>query len=224
MVVTGGAGALGMAVVDRLARAGAEVHVPCFEAEVPPSLVDRPGVHATPAVDMADEAAASAYYESLKELWASVQLAGGFGMGGIAQTTFAQLEKLLSLNVATCFNACRAATLAIRRTGEGGRIVNVAAKPVLEASAGVNMAAYAASKSAVAGLTRALGHELAPEGIFVNAIAPSIIDTPANRAAMPDADFDAWPKVEELAEVIAALCAPGNAVVRGAIVPVYGRS
>jgi NAD(P)-dependent dehydrogenase (short-subunit alcohol dehydrogenase family) len=86
------------------------------------------------------------------------------------------------------------------------------------------MAAYAASKAAVAAYTQALAQEVADDGILVNAVAPSILDTAANRAAMPDADFARWPKVEEVAATILFLAAPENRVTRGAIVPVYGRA
>jgi NAD(P)-dependent dehydrogenase (short-subunit alcohol dehydrogenase family) len=86
------------------------------------------------------------------------------------------------------------------------------------------MVAYTASKAAVAALTAALGEEVAKDGILVNAVAPSIMDTPANRAAMSGADFTQWPKVEEVAATIAFLASPENRVTRGAIVPVYGKS
>jgi NAD(P)-dependent dehydrogenase (short-subunit alcohol dehydrogenase family) len=110
------------------------------------------------------------------------------------------------------------------RTGAGGRIVNVAARPALEWRTGAGMAAYAASKAAVAALTVALAEEVVKSGILVNAVAPSIMDTPANRAAMPQADFSAWPKVEEVAATILFLASPDNKVSRGGVVPVYGRS
>lgn len=84
------------------------------------------------------------------------------------------------------------------------------------------MAAYTASKAAVAALTQALSEELAPEGIWVNAVAPSILDTPANRTAMPGADHERWPRVEEVASTILHLASPANGSVRGAVVPVYG--
>jgi NAD(P)-dependent dehydrogenase (short-subunit alcohol dehydrogenase family) len=86
------------------------------------------------------------------------------------------------------------------------------------------MAAYAASKAAVAALTVAFAEEVAGVGILVNAVAPSIMDTPANRASMPKADYSAWPKVEEVAATILFLASPANTVTRGAIVPVYGRA
>jgi NAD(P)-dependent dehydrogenase (short-subunit alcohol dehydrogenase family) len=88
----------------------------------------------------------------------------------------------------------------MRRAGGGGRIVNVAARPGLEWRSGAGMAAYTASKAAVAALTTALAEEVAKDGILVNAVAPSIMDTPANRKAMPNADYATWPKVEEVAK------------------------
>src|SRR5205085_11686681 len=102
--------------------------------------------------------------------------------------------------------------------------VNVAARPALEWRQGANMTAYTASKAGVAALTAALAEEVVKRGILVNAVAPSIMDTPANRKAMPKADHAAWPKVEEVAATIAFLASPDNKVTRGAIVPVYGRS
>ena len=108
--------------------------------------------------------------------------------------------------------------------GNGGRIVNVAARPALEWRSGAGMVAYAASKAAVAALTAALAEEVAKDGILVNAVAPSIMDTPANRTAMPKANYDLWPKVAEVAATIMFLASPENRVTRGGIVPVYGRS
>ncbi len=106
----------------------------------------------------------------------------------------------------------------------GGRIVNVAARAALEWRSGAGMSAYTASKAAVAAFTAALAEEVAKDGILVNAVAPSIMDTPANRHAMPKADFALWPKVEEVAATILFLASPDNRVTRGAVVPVYGRS
>jgi NAD(P)-dependent dehydrogenase (short-subunit alcohol dehydrogenase family) len=105
----------------------------------------------------------------------------------------------------------------------GGRLVNVAARPALEWRTGAGMTAYTATKAAVAALTVALAEEVAKNGILVNAIAPSIIDTPANRNAMPKADHSAWPKPDQIARTIVYLASPENQVTRGAIVPVYGR-
>ena len=92
------------------------------------------------------------------------------------------------------------------------------------AVAGSRVFAYSASKAAVAALTLSLAEELSASSIWINAIVPSIIDTKANRAAMPDADHSAWPKPDEIAETVAFLASPQNSVVRGALVPVYGKS
>jgi NAD(P)-dependent dehydrogenase (short-subunit alcohol dehydrogenase family) len=205
VVVTGGNGALGRAVVALLEARGAVVHVPDIAT-----------------VDLANEAAATAYYASLPPLWASIQLAGGFAMARLTETSLADFDKQWRTNAVTCFLACREAVRSIRRAGGGGRIVNVAARTVLVPVAG--MTGYTAAKAGVAAITQTLAAELAGEQILVNAVLPSLIDTPANRAAMPDADHTAWPKPAELAEAIGFLASPDNTLTSGALVPVYGRS
>jgi NAD(P)-dependent dehydrogenase (short-subunit alcohol dehydrogenase family) len=128
------------------------------------------------------------------------------------------------MNFVTAFLCCAAAVRAMSRNSNGGRIVNVATRPALEWRLGTGAAAYAASKAAVAALTVALGEEVAKHGILVNAIAPSIMDTPANRKAMPKADPATWVKVEDVAAVIMFLASPENRATRGAVVPIYGKS
>jgi NAD(P)-dependent dehydrogenase (short-subunit alcohol dehydrogenase family) len=224
VVVTGGGGALGVAVVRALVERGALVFVPAHSERDAEALAGIERVSIRPNVDLADEASVVAFYESVgaergAELWASVHLAGGFVWGPIVDATVADLRRMLAMNVESAWLCAREAA---RRMTKGGRIVNVTAKPALVPAA--NVAAYAASKGAVATLTTCLAEELAPRGIWVNAVAPSILDTPANRAAMPDADFTLWPKVEEVARTVVFLASPENAVTRGAIVPVYGRS
>jgi NAD(P)-dependent dehydrogenase (short-subunit alcohol dehydrogenase family) len=226
VVVTGGTGALGSAVVAALVEAGAVCHVPyrvAAEAEHFP-LRDHAKVKLVAGIDLTDEAAVARLYGGVPALWASIHLAGGFAMSAVAKTTKAELMKQIDLNLVTAFLSCAAAVNAITRTGAGGRIVNVAARPALEWRSGAGMAAYTASKAGVAALTAALAEEVAKSGILVNAVAPSIMDTPANRAAMPQADYAAWPKVEEVAATILFLASPENKVTRGSVVPVYGRS
>ncbi len=104
----------------------------------------------------------------------------------------------------------------------GGRIINVAARPALVPAGG--MLAYTTSKAAVASLTQCLAAEVIGESILVNAVVPSIIDTPANRSSMRDADHASWPKAAEIAEAIAFLASPSNRLTSGALVPVYGRA
>jgi len=225
VVVTGGTGALGIAVVGALLKAGAECYVPYIhpaEAEQFPLRGDA-RLHLIGPVDLADEPAVLQLYAGVPRVWASIHLAGGFAMGGIAEFDKASLMQQLQMNFVTCFLCCRAAVIAMRKGG-GGRIVNVAARPALEPRQGSGMSAYTASKAAVAALTEALGEELVKEGILVNAVAPSVLDTPANRKAMPKAKYELWPKVEEVAATILFLASPENRVTRGAVVSVYGRS
>ncbi len=226
VVVTGGTGALGSAVVGALVDAGAVCHVPHVVAAEAArfALRGHSGVRLVTVSDLADETAVARVYESVPKLWASIHLAGGFAMAPLAETTRTQLAQQLDMNFVTAFLCCRAAINAMARTGAGGRVVNVAARPALEWRTGAGMVAYAASKAAVAALTVALAEEVAKDGILVNAVAPSIMDTRANREAMPKADHAAWPKVEEVAATIVFLASPHNMVTRGAIVPVYGRS
>jgi NAD(P)-dependent dehydrogenase (short-subunit alcohol dehydrogenase family) len=227
IVVTGGAGALGTAVVTALIEAGAFCHVPCFdEAEAKRfRLRDHKQVAVTVAGNLADEAAVGRAFQGIAPLWASIHIAGGFAFGPLREATMATIRQQIDMNFVSCLLCCRAALNAMQ-TGQnaGGRIVNVAARPALEWRTGAGMVAYAASKTGVAALTAALAEEVAKDGILVNAIAPSIMDTPANRQAMPKADYTLWPKVEEVAATIVFLASPDNRVTRGAIVPVYGKS
>ncbi len=224
VVVTGGTGALGSAVVARLLAAGATCTVPYVheaEAKSFPSRGD-PNVTLIAVTDLADDSQVAKVYADLKP-WASIHIAGGFASGKVIETDKKALMAQIDSNLASCFLCCRAAAKSMLAAG-GGRIVNVAARPALEWRAGAGMTAYTVSKAGVAALTVALAEEVAKEGILVNAVAPSIMDTPANRKAMPKANFDAWPKVEEVAATILFLASPDNRVTRGAIVPVYGKS
>lgn len=206
VVVTGGRGALGRGVVALLEARGATVHIPGDP----------------PAMNLADEAQATAYYAGLPPIWASIHLAGGFAMKPLVETTFEDLEAQWRTNLVTCFLSCREAVRAMRKTGQGGRIINVATRTAAAPVAG--MSAYIAAKAGVAALTQALAAELLAENILVNAVLPSLIDTPANRSAMPNADHATWPKPAEIAETIAFLASPENTLTSGALVPVYGRA
>jgi NAD(P)-dependent dehydrogenase (short-subunit alcohol dehydrogenase family) len=149
-------------------------------------------------------------------------LAGGFAAGPLRGTSAATIRQQIDMNLVSCLLCCRAAVNAM--TGNGGRIVNVAARAALEWRSGAGMTAYTASKAAVAALTAALAEEVAKDGILVNAVAPSIMDTPTNRKSMPKADYSLWPKIEEVAATIMFLASPENRVTRGAVVSVYGKS
>src|SRR5690606_26847001 len=184
IVVTGGTGALGRAVVGRLLEGGARCVVPVYDERELDGLSFRehPGVTLVTGVDLTNEDDVARAFEVPRRLDASIHLAGGFSMSPIESTELGAFEALSRMNVTTCFLSCRAAARRMIQAG-GGRIVNVAAKPALVPTGG--LAAYSATKSAVAGLTLSLAEELADRGVWVNAIVPSIMDTPANRAAMP---------------------------------------
>ncbi|HEY7302000.1 MAG TPA: SDR family NAD(P)-dependent oxidoreductase [Xanthobacteraceae bacterium] len=226
VVVTGGTGALGTAVVGALIVGGAICHVPFMVAHEAGRFAFREHdrVRLMPVANLADETEVARLYDAVPNLWASIHLAGGFAMAPIGETGKSDLMAQLETNFITAFLCCRAAVNAMTRGGAGGRIVNTAARPALEWRSGAGMTAYAASKAAVAAFTAALAEEVVKAGILVNAVAPSIMDTSANRAAMPKADYAAWPKVEEVAATIVFLASPENKVTRGAVVPVYGRS
>jgi NAD(P)-dependent dehydrogenase (short-subunit alcohol dehydrogenase family) len=222
VVVTGGTGALGRAVVGALIEAGAHCHVSYMHQHEAEAFPHKQNVTFVPVSDLADEAEVGRLYAGVPKLWASIHLAGGFAMSPVAATGKAALMQQIDMNFVNCFLCCRAAVNAIGTSG--GRIVNVAARAALEWRSGAGMAAYTASKAAVATLTAALAEEVANDGILVNAVAPSIMDTPMNRQSMPKADFASWPKVEEVAATILFLASPENKVTRGAVVPVYGKA
>ena len=224
VVVTGGTGALGHAVVEALLAHGASCIVPYIKAGEAERFPFKDSVTLVGPADLTSESGVMRVYDGAAALWGSIHLAGGFAMGAIGDTTKPDILKMLEMNLVTCHLCCATAVRAMRRRGQGGRIVNVAARPALEPRLGAGMAAYAASKAAVAALTQALAEEVAGDGILINAVAPSIIDTPANRAAMPKAKHELWPKVDDIAATILFLASPDNRVTRGAIVPVYGKS
>jgi NAD(P)-dependent dehydrogenase (short-subunit alcohol dehydrogenase family) len=226
VVVTGGTGALGTATVGALLEAGAVCHVPYRDQAQADRFAFRnhPKVKLLADIELREETAVAKVYASVSKLWASIHIAGGFAMAPITETTRSDLMKQVDMNFVTAFLCCRAAASSMLRVGAGGRIVNVATRPALEWRAGAGMAAYTASKAAVAALTVALAEEVVRAGILVNAVAPSTMDTPANRQAMPEADYASWAKVEEVAATILFLASPENCITRGAVVPVYGRS
>jgi NAD(P)-dependent dehydrogenase (short-subunit alcohol dehydrogenase family) len=222
VVVTGGTGALGRAVIGTLLAAGAQCRVPYVVEVEAATFPYKDGVTLVPRCELTNEADVARLYDGVDDLWASIHIAGGFAMGSVADTDKASMLHMLNMNFVTCY-LCSRAAVQVFGPG-GGRIVNIAARPGLEPRLGGGMAAYAASKAAVAAFTQALAAEMAGLGVLVNAVAPSIIDTPANRAAMPKADHASWPKPEEIAATIAFLASPDNKVTTGALVPVHGRT
>ena len=226
IVVTGGTGALGSAVVARLLEEGATCHVPTSHASAPDDFAfsNHSQVKLAPNVDLADAASVDAFYAAVPDIWASIHAAGAFAMSPIAEAAADVFAEMIDANAKTAFLCCRAAARSMLASGTAGRIVNVTARAGLDPRKGAGMSAYTASKAAVAAITVALAEELKGNGILVNAVAPSTLDTPANRKAMPKADFSRWVSLEAAAEAIVHLASPRNATISGALVPLYGRA
>lgn len=219
VMVTGAAGGLGRVVAERLAAAG--------HAIAAVDLRDRAALPASATlglggVDLTDEASTEAAFAAVREtgghLAGLVNIAGGFAWETLGEGSGDTWDRLYRLNVKTALHACLAA---LPLLAEGAAIVNIGAAAAAKADLG--MGAYTAAKSGVARLTETLAAELQPRGIRVNAVLPSIIDTPANRADMPNADFGKWVTADELANVIAFLLSDQASGITGAAIPVTGR-
>jgi NAD(P)-dependent dehydrogenase (short-subunit alcohol dehydrogenase family) len=226
VAITGGFGALGVAAAQVLAGRGARVALigrgPAPAAgTLPAPLADALLVG---GVDLGDPAAAQQAIDTIASglggLDALVNVAGGFRWETVADGSADTWDLMFQTNVKTTLNASKAA---IRHlvARSGGRIVNISAGAALKAGAGVG--AYAASKAGVARLTEALAEELKDQGVTVNAILPSIIDTRQNRADMPDADFSRWVAPQQIGAVIAFLLSQDAEAITGALIPVVGR-
>jgi NAD(P)-dependent dehydrogenase (short-subunit alcohol dehydrogenase family) len=223
VVVTGGTGALGVAVVKALVEAGALCHVPAIETSVPADRFPK-GVSVTTHVDLSDEAAVAAFYAKLPPLAGVVNIAGGFAWAPIADSPLKVVQQQMSMNFFSCALSCREAVANFRKAGKGGRIVNISARPALNPRQGASMTAYTASKAAVAAFTVALAEELKGENISAIALAPSTIDTPTNRKDMPKADHASWVKPASIAELIVAHIGLSDPINSGALIPVYGKA
>ena len=221
LVITGSNGALGQAIAATLSGYGARLalldHAQTPAAQ-PAGALHYGGIDLTQA-----DAARSVMERVVKEagrLDGLINLAGGFRWEKLAGGTLDSWDSMYRINLRTAVVSCQAALPYLLQGGRG-RIVNVGAMGAAKASTG--MGAYAASKAGVAKLTEALADELKDRGITVNAILPSILDTPKNRVDMPQADFTRWVAPAEAAEVIAFLVSDEARAVTGALIPVVGR-
>lgn len=230
VIVTGGAGALGSAVVKALLDADASVFVPYQHEGELDRLRGHVGETSVAALsgqvlNLSDEAAVIACYtrvaQSLGAPVGLVNIAGGFDGGSpIHETPWSLWQQQLDINVKTTVLSCRAAIPHMLE--EGGAIVNVSSRTATQS--GKNVAAYAAAKRAVLQLTETLAAELLSHDIRANSILPSVIDTPTNRASNPNVDHTNWVKPEAIARVILFLLGPDSAVISGAAIPVYGKA
>ncbi len=221
IAVTGGFGVLGRALGDALQAAGAQVAL-IDKAPAPAGLSG--AMLALPNVELGQVGDARramdqivAHFGGLDGL---VNVAGGFRYETVETGSVETWDRLYAINVRTALLASQAALPHLVARG-GGRIVNVGANAA--GHAGLGMGAYAAAKSGVARLTEALAEEFKDRGITVNAVLPSILDTPANRADMPQADPARWVTPAALAQVIVFLLSDASAPITGALIPVKGR-
>jgi NAD(P)-dependent dehydrogenase (short-subunit alcohol dehydrogenase family) len=220
IVVTGASGALGKVVAEvalaRGARVAAVDHAPSQIAATA-ERIELGGVDLTDAAQAKKAIDATAAH--FGKLDALINIAGGFAFEAVAEGDPKTWQRMYALNVLTALNASRAAIPHLA-AASAGRIINVGAMGALQAGAG--MGAYAASKAGVHRLTEALAAEWKGK-ITVNAVLPSTIDTAANRASMPKADFSKWVTAQELAEVMLFLASDAASAVTGALLPVSGR-
>jgi NAD(P)-dependent dehydrogenase (short-subunit alcohol dehydrogenase family) len=221
IAITGAFGSLGAAMVGAALEAGAKVAA-IDRADAPPPGVDLGAAERCGGVDLADttqaKTAIDAAVKALGGLDALVNIAGTFRWETLADGSPETFDLLYRINLRTAVAASKAA---LAHLPDGGRIVNIGAASALKAGAGVG--AYTASKSGVMRFTESLAEELKERGITVNAVLPSIIDTPPNRKDMPKADFGKWVKPEQLADVIVFLLSDRASAITGALIPVTGR-
>ncbi len=227
-LVAGGTGALGRTVALAFMQEGADVIVTYRQEQEWLTLKSLAGTSAARLaghqVDVTDEAAVEALIQEITlkagHLDILVNTVGGY-VGGVAlwELDTKSLDRMLALNLRSGFVLSRAAVKRMRERGTGS-VVNVAAKAAFDHAAGA--AAYAASKAAAVAMMDCLAADLKGSGVRVNSVLPSIIDTEANRKAMPDADFSKWPKPEDIVRVILFLCSEDALLIHGGAIPVYG--
>ncbi|HEX2912864.1 MAG TPA: SDR family oxidoreductase [Chloroflexia bacterium] len=214
VVVTGGTGGLGRAVAELFKESGAEVVVP--------QRGDKEGTY---HLEASNEESVSAFFEAVVKQYgrvdALVNVIGGYAAGDpVASLDTAVFDSQLELNLKSAFLLTKYAVQ--KMTGQGGKIVHVGSRAAVDK--GVNSFAYSVSKLGVLRLVEAVAEETREQNININAVLPSIIDTPANRQAMPKAHHDRWPKPEQIAKVIAFLASDDAELISGAAIPVYGKA
>jgi NAD(P)-dependent dehydrogenase (short-subunit alcohol dehydrogenase family) len=222
VVLTGASGNLGRAVASAFADTGANLAL----LDVKPGSIQESPTQVFVQTDLLDAQSVQAAADRILQRFARIDvlcnLAGGFRMGSpVHETSAKDWDFLLNLNARTVLHTAKAMVPAMLKSG-GGKIVNVAAYAAQKGAA--RMGAYVASKSAVIRLTETMAAELREHNINVNCVLPTIIDTPENRAAMPDADPRRWVAPHDLARVIVFLASDAARAIHGAAIPVTGLS
>lgn len=218
VIVSGGTGALGRAVAAAFLEQGNQVVVPWIIAAEAAAMPRHERLTLVEA-DVAEPAGADSVMAVARGVSVLINGVGGFAGGSpVPETTLDVWDRLYRMNVRTAVCMSRAALPSMRVAARGGSIVNIASRAAIDCPAG--LAAYSASKAAVVALTRTLAAENQDARVRVNAVVPTTIDTPANRAGMPDADFSRWTPPTEIARVIVWLCSDESATVSGGLIPV----
>jgi NAD(P)-dependent dehydrogenase (short-subunit alcohol dehydrogenase family) len=228
-IISGAGGNLGLALAQTLHAAGGRLALIDMNAESLANRAAAAGINHSLnlAADLTKKAEVDAVVDQVVAHFgavnALVNVAGGFRMDGPTHETSEEtFDFLMTLNVKTAFLLSSAAARAMVAANKGGRIVNIGARAALTGPTG--LAAYSASKSAVLRITESMASELLNDGITVNAVMPSVIDTPQNRAANPNDDHSKWVSPQSLASVISFLLSDSSRDISGALIPVYGRS
>lgn len=229
-IITGAAGNLGAAVARAFSGAGAKLalidRVTDRFPTLFPDFAQSPNCYLAPPTDGSDLGAVALTVDKIKQRFGRIDILintiGGYRAGtSLHETQLKDWEFMLNLNARSVFVMCQA-VIPQMLSQNRGRIVNIASRAALRGDAG--HAAYSASKAAVIRLTESMDAELKDRGLNVNCVMPAIVDTPENRAAMPDADFGKWVTLESLTDVILFLASEGARAIHGAAIPVYGRS
>ena len=223
VLVAGGTGALGGAVLRELAGSGHQVTATWIADRERERIESELGDAVTLVqADLSQDEPAAAAVNAVPDLEAVVNLVGGFSSGKkVHETSSEDFERMVSLNLGPAFRLARAAMPRLAERG-GGAFVGVSARAALQPFSGA--AGYIAGKAALLAFVKALDAEYRDDGVRCNAILPSMIDTPANRESMPNADTSKWVKPAEIAKVVRFLVSEDSAPTSGAAIPVYGRA
>jgi len=227
IVITGAAGNLGSAVVEKLLAEGHHLDVTVGPDHDPDTFANGRDIHAA-KIDLTDEEAVQQYVQQLTQkhdtIDAAILLVGGFAMGDIHKTDGAQLRKMYSLNFETAYFMVRPLFEVFEKQATGARIFLVGTRPALEAQAGKGLLAYALTKSLIFKLAEFLNAEGEDKDIVTTVLVPSTIDTPVNREAMSDANFDDWVPPARIADAIAFMLTDAGKMMREPILKIYHRS
>jgi NAD(P)-dependent dehydrogenase (short-subunit alcohol dehydrogenase family) len=226
VIITGANGNLGTAVTNEFLNKGYKVIATVTNEEAKNSFISHPDLHIE-VIDLTDEEKTNVFIQNTIEKHGNIDgallLVGGFAMGDITSTRSEDIRKQFSLNFDTAYHIVQPLYQHMINN-DHGRIVFIGSRPALEPSAGKNMIAYGLSKSLLFKLADYLNAHAKGKNVSVSVVAPSTLDTPANRKSMPDADPDKWVKTESLAEILEFIISEKGAPLRQTVLKVYNNA